>query len=153
MNSYMVGGNGIYYDYSYVENKRSDVKSAAGFMPYFVGMENNSVGAKELLSSLELPFGVEATEYTCGANYQWGHNNGWACLQLIAVEGLQNCGLKEDANRIAENFVGLIENVFQKTRKVLEKYNIFDGTANAIGEYGTPEMLGWTAGVYLALKN
>ena len=35
----------------------------------------------------------------------------------------------------------------------LEKYNIFDGSANAIGEYGTPEMLGWTAGVYLALKN
>jgi hypothetical protein len=33
-----------------------------------------------------------------------------------------------------------------------EKYNVHDGSSNAIGEYGTPAMIGWSAGVYLSLK-
>ena len=153
MYSYMLGSDGVLYDYSYVEGAKSLLKSAASFMPYFVGLETDNRGAKELLSALELPFGVAATEELCGVNYQWGYKNGWACLQLIAVEGLRNCALSQEANRISEGFIRVVENVFEQSGKVLEKYNIFDGNANAIGEYGTPEMLGWTAGVYLALKD
>ncbi len=151
MNAYMVGEDGIYYDYSYVENKRGAVKSAASFMPCFVGLCETDQGVDALLTALELPFGISATEETAG-NYQWGYKNGWACLQLIAAEGLEKIGRRQDAFRVAEKYVRLVEEVFEKTGKLWEKYNVLDGNANAVGEYGTPEMLGWTAGVYMALK-
>ena len=151
MNEYMLGTDGIYYDYSYTENKRSNVKSAASFMPYFTGVYETDNGVNTLLKCLELPFGISATEETAG-NFQWGYKNGWACLQLIAAEGLEKVGRIQDAKRIAEKYVRLVEDVFNANGKLWEKYNVMDGNANAVGEYGTPEMLGWTAGVYMALK-
>ncbi len=151
MYRYMRGDDGIFYDYAYEENRRSNVKSAAGFFPYFVGLATDRGPAKVLLESLELPFGVSAAEETEHGNYQWGYKNGWACLQWVVFEGLRNCGLQEDAARIAHKYVNLVETVFENTGKLWEKYNVLDGNAQAVGEYGTPEMLGWTAGVYLAL--
>ena len=120
-------------------------------MPYFTGVCKTDKGVDTLLKCLELPFGISATEETAG-NFQWGYKNGWACLQLIATEALEKIGRIQDAKRIAEKYVRLVEDVFNTNGKLWEKYNVIDGNANAVGEYGTPEMLGWTAGVYMALK-
>lgn len=70
----MQDGDGIFYDYSYTENKKSDIKSCASFYPYFVGMiksEKETLNA--LLSVLELANGVQSTSdnYEVGS-YQWG---------------------------------------------------------------------------------
>ena len=151
VNAYLVGEDGIYYDYSYKDKTRSKLLSSASFVPYFTGLCTEKGGAQKLLASLEMPYGIGATEQTA-SNYQWGYKNGWACLQLIAVEGLARCGLQTEANRVAEKYVKLVEKVYKETGKLWEKYNVMDGNANAVGEYGTPEMLGWTAGVYVALK-
>ena len=152
MKERMLGSDGVYYDYSYVEQKRSSVRSAASFFPYFVGMCSTDNGIGVLLDVLELPFGVQAAEPVTGTAFQWGDQNGWACLQLIAVEGLLQVGRRADALRIAEKFVQTVEQTFLKTGKLFEKYNVQKGNADAVSEYGTPEMMGWTAGVYLALK-
>ena len=148
----MRGEDGVFYDYSYVEGKRSTVRSAASFFPYFVGMCDADTGVDALLDTLELPFGVQASERVGDTAFQWAQINGWPCLQLIAVEGLLHVVREKDAERLAEKYVCAIEQTFAKTGKLFEKYNLLEGSADAVSEYGTPEMMGWTAGGYLALK-
>ena len=149
----MQADDGIFYDYSYTENKKSDIKSCASFYPYFVGMvkgEKETIEA--LLSALELPNGVQSTSdnYEIGS-YQWGKINCWGGLQLIVVEGLQKCEMIEESNRIAQKYLKTVEKVFERTGKLWEKYNAFSGDIDVVSEYDTPEMMGWTAGVYMAL--
>lgn len=151
MLSVMRGEDGVLYDYSYVNGKVSGVKSCASFFPLFVGMVDTDEGVDALLAALELGFGLQAAEHVEG-NFQWGENNGWACLQLVACEALEHCGRAADARRIAEKYVALVEKCFDETGHLWEKYNVHDGSSNAIGEYGTPAMIGWSAGVYLSLK-
>ena len=43
--------------------------------------------------------------------------------------------------------------LFERTGYLWEKYNVINGSIEVASEYGTPDMLGWTAGVYLAFTN
>ncbi len=148
----MTAEDGVLYDYSYVDGKRSHIVSCASFFPYFVGMLSDGAPLGKVLEKLELSHGLQATE-ACEGNYQWGQTNGWACLHLVAVEALEAAGRAEDALRIARKYVALVEKSYAETDRLWEKYNVDTGDNNAVGEYGTPEMLGWSAGVYLACKN
>ena len=152
MAKWMCGEDGVLYDYCYVNGKRSTVRSAASFFPYFVRMCDTDAGVDTLLDALELPFGVQASERVGDTAFQWAQINGWPCLQLVAVEGLVRVGREKDAKRLAEKYVRAVEQTFAKTGKLFEKYNLLEGSADAVSEYGTPEMMGWTAGVYLTLK-
>lgn len=151
MRKLMCNNEGVWLDYCYTQNHKSPIKSCASFFPYFVGMEKNACGIDSLLNSLELEYGVQAAQ-KCAGNFQWGASNGWACLQLVVVEGLDFVGRKADALRIAKKYVTLVEKCFNESGHLWEKYNVLEGTSNAIGEYGTPHMLGWSAGVYQTLK-
>ena len=62
---------------------------------------------------------------------------------------LQQCCCA-DALRLAKKFVGTVEQTFAQTGKLFEKYNVRAGNADAVSEYGTPEMMGWTTGTYLS---
>lgn len=145
---------GAYKDYNYQTGKLSNVISAAGFQPYFAGIaeEKQKSGIKKLLSVLEGEYGIFTTE-KAAEKYQWAYPNVWAPCQYIAVKALQNYGYQDEAKRIAEKYVKLIENNFVSHGKLFEKYNGLTGGIDAASEYGTPEMLGWTAGVYLECKN
>lgn len=147
----MMGEDGILYDYCYTTAQRSRIRSCASFYPYFVGMYDEPGPLTHLLCALELPHGLQAAE-DCPGNFQWGRQNGWACLQLIAVEALEKAQRQEDALRIAKKYTALAESTFTATGRLWEKYNVQTGDHKAVGEYGTPEMLGWSAGVYLACK-
>lgn len=57
-----------------------------------------------------------------------------------------------EAKRVAEKYAKLIEHNYQSHGKLFEKYNGLTGGIDAVSEYGTPEMLGWTVGVYLECK-
>ncbi len=149
--SLMRAEDGIFYDYCYTDGKHGKIKSCASFFPYFVGLTNDTTGIDLLLNTLELEYGLQATEHTEG-NYQWGADNGWACLQLVACEGLCKCDRVGDAVRIAKKYTSLVEKCFEKTGHLWEKYNVREGSNEAIGEYGTPTMLGWSAGVYQVLR-
>lgn len=153
MIEFMQGKNGLFYDYSYTKNNKSDIKSCASFFPYFVGMikgEKETINA--LLADLELPNGIQSTSnnYEEGS-YQWGKINCWAGLQLIVVESLKSCGMHDEAKRVAQKYLKTIEKVFERTGKLWEKYNALSGDIDVISEYDTPEMMGWTAGVYMTL--
>ena len=143
---------GAYYDYCHAENRRGTYPSAAGFHPYFTRLapQDRASGLKTLLEQLERPHGVSAGAPADTA-YQWGDPNVWAPLQYVAVTALQNYGLIEDAKRVAKKYVETVQRNFEATGNLYEKYNGNTGGIDAVSEYGTPEMLGWTAGVYLAL--
>ena len=122
-------------------------------MPYFAGLagEKQRSGLLNLLQALESNCGIFATAKT-DKKYQWAYPNIWAPCQYIAVEGLRRYGFGKEAERIAQKYVALIEKNFAAHGKLFEKYNGITGDIDAVSEYGTPEMLGWTAGVYMVFE-
>ena len=142
---------GVFCDYRYTVGKQSSFLSCAAFFPQFAGMVRDDGGIDVLLRALELPYGLQASEPTIGGTFQWGAGNGWPCLQYAAFLALQNCGRPADARRIAQKYVSMVETCERETGHLWEKYNVGTGTSDAVSEYGTPQMLGWTAGVYQAL--
>lgn len=60
-------------------------------------------------------------------------------------------GLELDAKRLAKKYVDVVDKIYDRTGRLYEKYNVETGDLNVVGEYGQLEMLGWTAGVYIAL--
>ena len=144
--------SGVFYDYCYADGVRGDMITCGAFYPTAVGMITDDRGIDAILAELELAHGVQMTGPAEG-NYQWGEKNGWAPLQLMAYESLRGCGRTEDALRIARKYVSLVERTYAETGRLWEKYNVETGDHRAMSEYGTPEMLGWTAGVYLALAD
>lgn len=142
----------VYKDHNYKTGKLSNVVSAASFQPYFVGLagEKQKDGLLNLLRTLESDWGIFTTAKT-DKKYQWAHPNVWAPCQYIAVEGLRRYGFEKKSKRIAQKYVALIKKNFAAHGKLFEKYNGLTGDTNAVSEYGTPEMLGWTAGVYMKL--
>ena len=96
------------------------------------------------------PGGVVTTLEISGQ--QWDAPNGWAPLQWITIMGLENYGYAELANEIAKRWIRLNTDVFKRTGKLMEKYNVADTHLEAGGgEYAGQDGFGWTNGVYLAL--
>ena len=142
--------NGVYYDFNYVIKTPSFTVSAAAFFPFFTGLDDDKESFIKTLGFLERDHGVVATKSE-KSNFQWAEPNGWAPLNYVAVKSADNLGLKDIAARLAEKFLSATEKLFKKTGRLWEKYNAVTGDLNVSSEYATPEMLGWTAGVYAAL--
>ena len=137
---------GVYFDYDFVTKKRSNVISAACFLPWFYGFEIRRYGLKTVFEHLFGGNGVYACEDVGDQSYQWGYPNIWAPHQYFAYEALRRNGLTEEAERLAKGYIGLLAAAFEKTGCLWERYDD-NGVAPSL-EYTTQEMLGWTAGVY-----
>jgi alpha,alpha-trehalase len=148
---------GLFMDYNFVAGEFSNYKSIASFFPMFANLATKEEAAKtmELLPELEQEFGV-----ACGVKenckyFQWDYPNVWAPLQFVMYKALMNYGYTEDAMRIAEKYVKLVEANYEETDRFWEKY---DGVTGKVAnpEYKTQakvEMMGWTSGVYIALSD
>lgn len=145
--------NGRYFcDYNHVKDEKSEVVSAAMLHPLWAGVADSEQAEKtrSALGMIEFDCGISACEKADhDIVFQWDYPNAWAPLQFIAVKGLGRYGFAEDALRIAKKYVASIEAIFEKTNNLWEKYNAVNGTINVANEYDMPDMLGWTAGVYL----
>lgn len=124
--------------------------SCAAFFPYAVGMDEDKATFLRTLSVLESEHGLVACRHLGKQTYQWGEPNGWAPLHYMAVKAADQLGLKEEAKRIAEKYLNAQTHIFQKTGRLWEKYNAETGELDVVAEYDTPELLGWSAGVYMA---
>ena len=155
MLSYMRGDDGMFYDYDHVSGTMSPVISAAVFNLLAAGMPDKEdahelVGAA--LRALECPYGLATcAEGDYGHDYQWSYPYGWAPGAYMAVRGLDKYGYESDARRLAEKYVDSICRIYGRTGTLWEKYDVTDIFRNVDAEYETPQMLGWSAGVFLYL--
>ena len=142
---------GMFCDYDFVRGRRSDFVSAAAFYPLFTGLATPEQArrALDLLPRLEREYGLACSENRNLLNLQWDYPHSWACLQYLAVRGLERYGHRREAARLAEKYVRTVRKVFAETGALWEKYDTEKGAVSVTKEYESPKMLGWSAGVYL----
>jgi alpha,alpha-trehalase len=144
---------GFYVDYDFIENKQKQSLTLAGLFPLTFNIATEEQSKKAATISKEkflMPGGVVTTLETTGQ--QWDAPNGWAPLQWMTITGLENYGYHELAAEIAKRWIGLNTDVFKRTGKLMEKYNVVDTHLEAGGgEYEGQDGFGWTNGVLLAL--
>ena len=141
-------------DYNFRRNKNTEVVSLAGVYPLFFEIAAPEQ-ANEVTGKIQNDFlksgGVVTTLNQTGE--QWDAPNGWAPLQWISIKGLRNYGKEALANTIRNRWLELNEDVYARTYKMLEKYNVEDLTKESGGgEYPTQDGFGWTNGVYQKLS-
>lgn len=146
---------GFFFDYYWKKKEQTAIWSMAGAYPIFTGLASEEQ-ADAIAQVLESKFlkkgGLVSTLHSTGQ--QWDHPNGWAPLQWVAVQGLMNYGHNPLAKTIAKRWLNLNESVFDRTGKMMEKYNVCDLSLEAGGgEYPLQDGFGWTNGVAVALKS
>ena len=147
-------GRQFYTDYNFRKGARRGSLTLAAMYPFFlkVAPENRISGTVKIIKGSFLKAGGVVTTLTTTGQH-WDSPNGWPPLQWVTVNGLLNYGQDDLAKEIARRWTALNEKVFQRTGKMMEKYNVIDTTLEAGGgEYPGQDGFGWTNGVYLALK-
>lgn len=150
---------GIYYDFHWKNKKLTKKFTPASLFPLWLSAvpadrhhTSGTAAAEKIKKELLKDGGVLTTTFT--NNQQWDAPNGWAPLQWVTISALEKAGQNEVAKEIALRWIKLNEEVYQRTGKFMEKYNVIDTHLEAGGgEYEGQDGFGWTNGVYLALKN
>lgn len=144
---------GFYRDYNFVKKEFTPVISLAGAFPLYFNLasqEQAAATANVLQREFLRPGGLVSTLNNTGQ--QWDAPNGWAPLQLIAIDGLKNYGHQDFANEIAKRWIDLNIRVYKNTGKLVEKYNVEDmSLESGGGEYPVQDGFGWTNGTLLYL--
>jgi alpha,alpha-trehalase len=147
----------FYTDYNFVTGKSSERIHPGGLFPFalFEGKPDYMSllarqAAERVRSELLQPGGLRTTSIHSGQ--QWDAPNGWAPLQWMSIWGLNRCGQRELAREIAKRWISLNLEVYKRTGKLMEKYNVEDlGLDAGGGEYPSQDGFGWTNGVLIAL--
>ncbi len=143
----------VFYDYNFQSGKTTGRASMAMFFPLYAGFANEDQAAsvvKFASANLLAPGGWLTTSIQSGQ--QWDAPNGWPPLQWIAFVALKNYGFDDLAEDAAKRWLKLNEDVYTRTGKMMEKYNVADLSLDAGGgEYPVQDGFGWTNGVYLKL--
>ncbi|HET9433961.1 MAG TPA: trehalase family glycosidase, partial [Chitinophagaceae bacterium] len=144
---------GFYFDYDTTDAGQTKIFSLAGITPLFFNIATADQAKKvaDVVKEMFLqPGGVVTTIESTGQ--QWDAPNGWAPLQWMTITGLEDYGHLDLAAEIANRWIRLNTNVFKRTGKLMEKYNVIDTHLEAGGgEYPGQDGFGWTNGVLLAL--
>jgi alpha,alpha-trehalase len=147
-----------YTDYNFRKGEKSTVITPAGMYPFCIMTVTPSLKQKCALATAMLkkkllqPGGIQTTENKTGQ--QWDAPNGWPPLEWMTIWGLDRCGQSDLARDIATRWVRLNSDVFNRTGKLMEKYNVVDtNLLGGGGEYPGQDGFGWTNGVLLALIN
>ena len=147
-----------YTDYNFKKQKQNDVVTPAGMYLFCIMKKTTALSQKcaqatsMLKKKLLQPGGIQTTENNTGQ--QWDAPNGWAPLEWMTIWGLDRCGQATLARDIAQRWVKLNSDVFNRTGKLMEKYNVVDTHLEAGGgEYGGQDGFGWTNGILLTLIN
>jgi alpha,alpha-trehalase len=144
----------FFMDFDFKAKAQTDVYSIAGVYPLFFHIADKKQAirvANKIQYSFLYAGGVSATLNHTG--HQWDAPNGWAPLQWICINGLRNYGQNELADTIKNRWLQLNQRVYNRTFKMLEKYNVENLLRKGGGgEYPNQDGFGWTNGVYKALS-
>ena len=144
---------GFFLDYDFEKGSHRPIMSLAGLYPLFFSLatEDQAASVAPVVRDTFLQAGglVSTLEQT---GQQWDAPNGWAPLQWIGIQGLRNYGYHDLADEIRQRWVNLNVLVYERTGKLVEKYNVMAGGGEAGGgEYPLQDGFGWTNGVLLKL--
>lgn len=133
----------------------TETRSLAAAFPLFFGVA--AAGQADRLSRfIEEKFlkpGGWVTTLT-RSGQQWDAPNGWAPLQWIVYTGLKRYGYTREAGEGALRWVQNNQQVYERTGRLLEKYNVEEvGAFSGGGEYSVQHGFGWTNGVLLSLMD
>lgn len=147
---------GFFFDYDFVNNRRSSYLYLTTFFPLWAGLATRKQAAVMVASLpvFERVGGLQASANNSGS--QWDAPFGWAPLHLIAIEGLRRYGFDESAERISAKFLAMITGDFAKHHTLMEKYDVAQEKSDVGREiefgYTTNEVgFGWTNAVFLLL--
>ena len=127
--------------------------TAATVVPLYTGLASAAEAAAvaELVQAkLLAPNGLRTSLRRSGQ--QWDQPNGWAPLQVMAVEGLLRYGHKALALQLAQRWIACLERVFESSGKLVEKYDTELDRIGGGGEYPTQDGFGWTNASYVIFK-
>ncbi|HLF46958.1 MAG TPA: alpha,alpha-trehalase TreF [Chitinophagaceae bacterium] len=143
----------FFTDYDYIENKSKQSMTLAGVAPLFfeIATEEQAAHTALLIRNKFLKAGGLITTLEA-TGQQWDAPNGWAPLHWMTVIGLENYHQHDLAKEIAQRWIKLNTDVFKRTGKLMEKYNVENTQLEAGGgEYPGQDGFGWTNGILLAL--
>ncbi len=144
---------GWYQDFDWVNHNQTGTISMAGIFPFWMKIADKAKAAKAakvLEKEFLRPGGLQCTPMRTGQ--QWDSPNGWAPLQWAAVAGLRNYGQNKLADDIKNRWVKLCSEVYKRSGKMLEKYNVVEmNLETGGGEYPVQDGFGWTNGVLLKM--
>jgi len=148
------GEEGYFFDYDLTAKQPTSSLTLAGVAPLFFKLATPEQ-AQAVKAEIEAKFlkagGVVTTLVATGQ--QWDAPNGWAPLQWLTVQGLENYGFHDLAAEIARRWLNLNRRTYEHTGKMMEKYNVVDTSLEAGGgEYPSQDGFGWTNGVFLKLQ-
>lgn len=142
-----------FVDYHWPSAAQRNFITPAGMYPLYFGLADDAQAQKvegAVRRNLLKPGGITTTNIISGQ--QWDAPNGWAPLQWMAIYGFRRYGNDLLADQISERWLTLNSRVFDKTGKMMEKYNVLDLSLDAGGgEYPTQDGFGWSNGVVLRL--
>lgn len=144
---------GFFFDYHIVNHKKTPAWSLASVYPLYFELATKEQ-AIQIADHLEHKFlkrgGLVTTLHKSG--HQWDAPNGWAHLHWLAVVGLKRYGFNDLSDEISRRWRSCNENVFQRTGKMAEKYNVIDLNRYADdNDLLMQDGFGSTNGVYSAL--
>jgi alpha,alpha-trehalase len=144
---------GWYADYDLKSHKVRNQLTAAALFPLYVNAASRERAAKvasAAQSQLLKPGGLTTT--TVNSGQQWDAPNGWAPLQWVAAQGLQNYGQQKMAMEVSWRFLSNVQHTYDSQQKLVEKYDVSStGTGGGGGEYPLQDGFGWTNGVTLKM--
>jgi alpha,alpha-trehalase len=150
MDCFLLGEDGLYYDYDYVNRKRSNLRCSGQFMPFITGLSHNKKACHDLLMSLLGEGGIFSTVKETGSSlpYQAAYPYSWPYDNYLAFWALTTLGMEEDALEVAKRYLTTLAKNFHETGRLWETYDGRDGSIAKKAEYATQEMMGWTAGSF-----
>ena len=144
---------GWYADYDLKSKKVRNQLTAAALFPLYVkaaAQDRADKVAAATSSHLLKPGGIATT--TVNSGQQWDAPNGWAPLQWVAAEGLQNYGQEKVSMDVTWRFLKNVQHTYDREKKLVEKYDVSTtGTGGGGGEYPLQDGFGWGNGVTLKM--
>lgn len=144
---------GWYADYDLKSKKVRNQLTAAALFPLYVkaaAQDRADKVAAATSSRLLQPGGIATT--TVNSGQQWDAPNGWAPLQWVAAEGLQNYGQEKVSMDVTWRFLKNVQHTYDREKKLVEKYDVSTtGTGGGGGEYPLQDGFGWSNGVTLKM--
>ncbi|HEY0711313.1 MAG TPA: trehalase family glycosidase [Polyangia bacterium] len=147
---------GMYFDWNFARGMRRVYPFATTFWPLWAGLASptQAMRVQAELPRFERPGGIRTSDRETGN--QWDAPFGWAPLQLFAALGLKRYGFEADARRIADAFLSMVVEDFERRETILEKYDVErrNSQVEARIQFGYADNqigFGWTNGVFLEL--